>query len=486
MAITAWPAVTNGLPTKQDKMQMFSCPEPIHLPPRFAALKESLASGREVALTSSWNRLLHAIRGEARAVSNQGSKAIPTINFADISKAKHAGTFQHELRQRGVGIIRNVVPRSTALEWEEGIGCSLSQNPTTKASPAKDPQLYETYWSLPQVQARAHPNVLEAQRFAMGIWASKDPSSPISTSFPITYADRVRIRIPTFENITPSAHIDGGSVERWEPDGYGSSNTYKHIFDGHWEHYDPWESSTRLSVTSDLYRGAGSCSIFRAFQGLLATSPTSKPLQVCPMLRLTTAYFLLRPFFGPSSSSSSLDNWTLSQPQSSILHGALPSYTQAINPALHPHLQLDKTLVNIDHLDPGDYVIWHPDLIHVMDHPHTSPRPSVAMYLPACPLTQTNALYLARQRQMFLLGHPGPDFAGGRGESDYQGRLGVQDVNDAGGDDGLRAMGLFPFDEEEAESEAERRVLSMANAILFPYLYDSVRQRRGSDGKFGF
>ena len=55
------------------------------------------------------------------------------------------------------------------------------------------------------------------------------------------------------------------------------------------------------------------------------------------------------------------------------------------------------------------------------------------------------------------------------------GRAGVQDVNDAGGDDGLRAMGLLPWDEEEAHTEAEREVLAMANGILFPDLLDYGR-----------
>lgn len=56
-------------------------------------------------------------------------------------------------------------------------------------------------------------------------------------------------------------------------------------------------------------------------------------------------------------------------------------------------------------------------------------------------------------------------------ESSHMGRAGVQDVNDAGGDDGLRTMGLLPWDEEEARTEGEREVVVMANGILFPDLY---------------
>jgi hypothetical protein len=251
-----------------------------------------------------------------------------------------------------------------------------------------------------------------------------------------------------------------------------------------------------LGVTSDLYHKAGACSIFRMFQGWLTLNPIpSGPgsVRVCPLPRLSTAYFLLRPFFSPPTTPTSQEEkegWTFNRPQNSLLHGALPSYAQEINPSLHPHLQLHRSLVSVPDLEPGDYLVWHPDLIHSI--PDSSPSEdddnnnnnnnnnnndtgsTAYMYLPACPLTQTNALYLARQRKAFLLGCPPPDFGGGRGEREHAGRPGVQDVNDAGGDDGLRAMGLLPWDEEEADTDAEREVLAMANGILFPDLYDML------------
>ncbi len=257
----------------------------------------------------------------------------------------------------------------------------------------------------------------------------------------------------------------------------------------------PSQSSTRLGVTSDLYHKASACSIFRMFQGWLALNPIPPghgSVQVCPLPRSATAYFLLRPFFSPSPSSSSTTattttttahlqpdeaDWPFNHTQNSILHGALPSYAQELNPVLHPHLQLERSLVPVPRLEPGDYLIWHPDLVHSITAPPTTTAAATtlsAMYLPACPLTQTNALYLARQRKTFLLGHPGPDFGGGRGESEHAGRPGVQEVNEAGGDDGLRAMGLLPWDEEESDEDREREVLAMANGILFPDLYDML------------
>ena len=51
------------------------------------------------------------------------------------------------------------------------------------------------------------------------------------------------------------------------------------------------------------------------------------------------------------------------------------------------------------------------------------------------------------------------------------GRPGVQDVNDAGGEDGLMAMGLLPWSEKLAKGEVEKEVCKMANGILFPDRY---------------
>ncbi|AEO70243.1 uncharacterized protein THITE_2081534 [Thermothielavioides terrestris NRRL 8126] len=500
--------------TKRGEMQSFAGPGPIQLTPRFTALKESLTSGNETALNSSWQRLLRDLPLEIDSVSSLGSRAIPAINFLDSANPQQAERFLQDLRKRGVGIIRSVVPRETALAWGQETEQYITQNAQMRPASPRHSRPLDVYWSASQVKARAHPNLLAAQKFVMSIWKSKHPNARVTTNFPVTYADRMTTRRGTEGGGTPYAHVDGGSVERWEPDGYGRAGTYKEIFEGRWEDYDPWESSTRLAVTSDLYRKAGACSIFRMFQGWLALStipPGPGSVRVCPLPRHATAYFLLRPFFSPSSSPTSTttptaspcldrtttahnEEWVLTRPQNSILHGAVPSYAQELNPALHPHLELQRSLVPVPQLEPGDYLVWHPDLVHstspTLDAGNattttTTTTPTTGdtsmdaaaggfsyMYLPACPLTQTNALYLARQRKAFLLGQPGPDFGGGRGESEHEGRPGVQDVNDAGGDDGLRAMGLLPWDEEEADTDEEREVLAMANGILFPDLYD--------------
>jgi hypothetical protein len=157
-----------------------------------------------------------------------------------------------------------------------------------------------------------------------------------------------------------------------------------------------------------------------------------------------------------------------------MLQGAVPSYAQEVSSALHPHLRLDKTMVPIPTLRPGDYVVWHCDAVYGVRGAglRSDLDEAMVMYLPACPLTQTNALYLARQRKAFILGLPSPDFGGGSGESSHLSRPGVQEVYDAGGNGGLRAMGLLHWDYETADTDLDADVVEMANGILFPELYD--------------
>ena len=266
-------------------MQSFSCSEPVPLPPRFTLLKERLASGNEAALTSSWHRLLQRLDEEVDHISSMGSNVVPTIDFNNITDPEHSQIFLNQLRRSGVAIIRNVIPKETATTWRQEASEYLSQNPGTRAIPTKkDPQLYELYWSPAQIKARAHPNVIAAQKFAMGIWESKDPNAKVSTNFPITYADRVRIRTTTAKTTcggggddsrsSHNAHVDSGSVERWEPDGYGRAGTYKEIFEGRWEDYNPWEVCTNKRYRSHLF--PRHCKEFANILLLLRAPPASK------------------------------------------------------------------------------------------------------------------------------------------------------------------------------------------------------------------
>ncbi|KAK0630378.1 hypothetical protein B0T17DRAFT_468685, partial [Bombardia bombarda] len=551
--------------------------EPVPLPTRFAHIKRSLAAGHEEQIEASWARLLEALREEVEQIEARGSHIIPNIDFADITNAERTAQFQRNLKRYGCGLVRGVVPKVDAQASIDATVDYLETNHDFKTPPPQDPTCFDFFWSPAQVRTRAHPRVLEAQRFAMSMW-DNDADDRMATRFPIAYADRLRIHganiggvgpdaapansddangdsnstdaqkaalelLGDFTSSTVIAQVDNGSLERWEPDGYGRGGTYEAIFKGEWERYDPWDPTFRVSSTPDLYNGYGACSIFRMYQGVIALSTIDPGLiRLLPSPKLATAYFLLRPFFSPKNKpperrdgpewEAFLDasNWTLDRDHSTIIHGAVPGHAQRLTELWHPHLHLRRTLVNIPTLQTGDYIIWHPDLAyHITSNPNVmasrapSPPPmggdddddddaappsrpvSVLVYVPAAPLTQTNALYLARQRKTFQRGHPGPDFdstgSGLGSEASHMRRPGETEIAQIGGPAGLQAMGLAPFDvaptppsnsvgageTEDVEmngtgassgvagksvTRAEAEVARLANIILFPDRYD--------------
>ncbi|PYI00075.1 DUF1479-domain-containing protein [Aspergillus ellipticus CBS 707.79] len=450
------------------------------LPAKFVDQKKRLLAGREGQIKRSWDRLLCKLRDEVRVIEERKSDIIPSIDFKEIQAAPRS--FQDELRKRGVAVIRGVVPEEEARAYKEEIEAYVRANPHTKAFPPDDPQVFELYWSKPQMRARLHPNMIEAQRYLMSFWQSHAADAKVSPIHPLTYADRLRIRQPGDAGFALGAHVDGGSVERWEDNGYGLGNIYQRIWEGRWEEYDPWEASCRVPAVADLYNGAGACSMFRMFQGWLSmshTGPKEGTLLINPILSMATAYYLLRPLFEPVSTPPSggsrltldtyLDptNWRLEENPSSKLEGATPGYSQELNAVLHPHLQLDKTMVHVPRIAPGDYVAWHCDAIHAVDKVHEGRGDSSVLYIPACPVTEANTEYVQRQKLDFLAGIPPPDFPGGKGESEHIGRAIEEDLRKCTNDEGLKSLGFAKWDAQEANlKQGQRQVLEKANQIL--------------------
>ncbi|KAI4728711.1 DUF1479-domain-containing protein [Aureobasidium sp. EXF-10728] len=452
------------------------------LPPRFATIKNALLKGNRDQVTASWARLLEKLDQENQLVKEKGPAIIPSIDFADIDRP--SATFKAELAKRGVAVVRGVVPQTEARGYKNEVEDYIKLNPWTKAFPSHDPQVFELYWSPSQVKARSHPNIIAAQRFLMNFWHSDDPNAMITTRQPLAYADRLRIRQPGDAGFALGPHVDGGSAERWEPEGYGLGDVYNKIWQGRWEKYDPWEASCRLPVQADLYEGAGACSMFRMFQGWLSlsqTAPKEGTLMVNPLLQLSTAYFLLRPFFRPLSPPGGLtageydaeflaaSNWELltDEEMTSTLQGASLGHAQELNPVLHPHLDLQKTMTHIPKINPGDFVVWHCDTIHAVDKVHAGATDSSVMYIPVCPVTESNARYVAHQRANFHAGIPAPDFPGGKGESEHSGRPTELYLKRHVKHEGLQAMGLEKLDVMGWEDTVGgRNVLKRANAIL--------------------
>ncbi|KAK7428747.1 hypothetical protein QQZ08_004672 [Neonectria magnoliae] len=523
-------------------------PKPVPLPSRFARIKRNLIRGHEAELEASWTRLITALRAEVDHIEALGAHLIPSIEFAEIDNTSQSARFGRDLRRYGVGVIRKVVPKPDADIAVRETVQYLNSKSRIKAQ-QHDPACFDFFWTPAQVRARAHPSVLIAQRFMMNLWETS-PDDRLVTRLPITYVDRLRVHgageaRPHDLNVPPLeppqsaddwikalessagiiAQVDNGSLERWEPDGYQQAGTYNHVFHGRWEDYDPWECASRVSATMDLYNGYGACTIFRMFQGVLALSNVEPGMvRLLPSPKLATAYYLLRPFFSTRTPPPDIrsgpeweayldpSNWKLERDPDSIIHGAVPGHAQRITEHWHPHLNLRGSMITLPTLQPGDYIFWHPDLPYYLSSNNyglktpsgINDNVSMLLYVPAAPLTQTNALYLARQRKAFQRGHPGPDFDStglGAVVEDADTRPGEKEIAEFGGPAALQAMGLAPWEvagtragtppcdrpkskdddtEMEAEvetksltsasssSHAEAEVVRLANIILFP------------------
>lgn len=241
--------------------------DPLPLPERFARLKRKLVAGHEAAITESWYRLLRRLREEADRIAAVGTDIVPTIDYLDMHDPERAAAFAEALKQRGVAVVRRVVPPNVAAAWKEETLEYVDQGPSPKPpkpptrppgqgrlypAPTDDgPQMFDLYWSPGQVRARADSRMLEAQRFVMrAAWhdGGRDDAL-VSTDHPVAYADRFRVRRPGDTSMGKGPHVDGGSVERWEPDGYGrGGGTYRKIFEGRWEEHDPVRNVLPLSL----------------------------------------------------------------------------------------------------------------------------------------------------------------------------------------------------------------------------------------------
>lgn len=76
------------------------------------------------------------------------------------------------------------------------------------------------------------------------------------------------------------------------------------------------------------------------------------------MLSLATAYITLRPFFrpkSPTSSSLAFDDWEVDV-DSTAFPGSVMGKAQELTEDTHPHLKLDKTMISVPKIEPGDQV----------------------------------------------------------------------------------------------------------------------------------
>ena len=388
---------------------------------------------------------------------------VPEIDFSLVheNNGELPDGFAELVRERGCCIFRNVVSQEQAESWEAGLKEYTKRHAKVGGFPVDNPQMWQLFWTKPQVEIRSHERVLEAMSAVSKLWHVSDPTLPIDLASQVAYPDRFRIRFPTKDKeFALNHHLDSGGIERWEDDEYRSC--YQAIFEGRWDEYDAWDATPRPNAKTDLYGKGATCSIWRSLQGWLSLSHTGTgegTLRLLPNLKASIAYIMLRPFFV----NGAFDDVTATFP------GSFPGRIQFFPTTdFHPDLDLKRSVVGIPPVKPGDYVFWHTDLVHEVDKYHPGKTDSSVAYNACTPLIPYNLESLIGTKKAFLDGVRPDDFYGSavieheREHEDHGAR--VENILSL---EGRRAMGFEKFDvEEPGISEGQRKMRQIANERL--------------------
>ncbi|KAF1999079.1 DUF1479-domain-containing protein [Amniculicola lignicola CBS 123094] len=433
---------------------------------RFADLKQKLVKPEhKQKVIESYGTLCNVLKEQADFIEKNGPRMVPEIDFNEVKKngGLLPDDFSALVRERGCVILRNVVSEEQAVQWEQDLLSYTKRHSEVGGFPVERPTIWSLFWTPTQVQIRSHPRVMEVMRCVSKLWTVSNPTVPVDLDSQVVYPDRFRIRYPNKEAayVLP-AHLDSGAIERWE-DPVNRSN-YSEIFEGNWENWDGWVADKRIDAQSDLYHIGNSCSCWRSLQGWLSLSHSNTgegTLRILPSLKASVAYCMLRPLFG---SNGEFDD---TQP---TFPGSEPGKTQ-FKPTndFHPHLAMEKSVVGIPPVRPGDYVFWHCDLVHEVDKYHPGTRNSTAVYNACNPLTPYNIDSLLSVREAFEKAAPPRDFTSAKLVKEIE-----TDHVDHGArreniwsEDGLKAIGLKKLDvDEEGLTEGQREVRRLANVKL--------------------
>jgi hypothetical protein len=383
--------------------------------PRRAALKQAFAEVKDHV-----SRAADAIRKNVDA----GRPVVPEAEYRDIRSGSVSESARQAIRAAGCAIVRGVFPASVANDWfaelcayvetnryEEREAQKRSLDQYFSVLAAGKPQIFNVYWSKPQVLARQDPKLAETRAFLDRLWTYAGAFDPDKQC---TYADRARRRQPGDKTFGLSPHMDAGSVERWIDPGY--QKVYESLFAGDWRRYDPFDGTHRLN-TREIPSPAV-CSVFRTYQGWTALTrqgPRDGSLRLIPIAD-GIAYVLLRALQDDVAQDD--------------LCGAKPGRALGIRKEWHPELMAG--LVALPEVQPGDTVWWHTDICHAVAEEHTGAEDASVIYIGSAPDCAKNRAYLPKQKAAFLEGRSAPDFAAMDFEVDFTGRGTTEDLTELG------------------------------------------------------
>lgn len=388
------------------------------LAPRKDALKRAFAE-----ITEEIDREVEAIRAAAAA----GRPAIPEIGYDQIKDGRVSPEARALVRRAGCVVVRGVFPRAVASAWFDEVGDYLDANryeerwatrksrdeyfAEVKTRSGKQ-QMFNVFWSKPQVLARQDPKLAETRAFLDRLWTNYE--GVFNPDLQLAYADRVRRREPGDTTLAIAPHMDAGTVERWIDPGY--QRVYEHVFAGDWRRYDPFDARHRLETHE--FPTPSVASVFRTYQGWTALTrqgPRDGSLELVPIAS-GIIFMLLRAVQDDVPEDE--------------LCGAKVGRALHVTREWHSHMVAGK--VAIPEVAPGDAVFWHSDICHAVGDVNAGPDYASVIYIGAVPDCAKNRAYIDRQRPTFLDGRSPPDYAAMDFEVDFKGRGTIDDLTPLG------------------------------------------------------
>ena len=373
----------------------------------------------------NFNKIEKYIKSEIEEISKlKASKKsiIPEISFNQISNRNTQ--IVESIKKRGCVIIRDVFENLTIERLNNDLEKYIEENNYYDDQKMKSgldnyfsdlksskPQIMGLYWSKAQMEIRHSENMLKVKNWLNNLWIYKnDEYEVFDPSRELSYADRVRRREPGDNTLGLSPHCDAGSVERWSDDYY--QKVYKDIFSDNFLKFNPFDAKYRDKTTE--FESPAVAHVFRTFQGWTALTeqgPNDGTLQLIPISK-AMAYILTRAL---------LDDVPKDELCGSKLGKAL-----SVNKEYHSLLL--EGLISIPIMKPGDTVWWHPDVVHAVEDKHLGKNYSNVVYVGSTPYCKKNIDYVRKQAKKFLKGESPPDFAAEDFETNYKGRIKIENL----------------------------------------------------------
>ena len=364
----------------------------------------------------------------------RGDEVWPIVDYADLAAGRVSPETRDLVKRRGCLVVRGHFDRAEAERWDTDVVDYVESNQFFEkyAGPADDffatlsaemskPEIYPIYWSSAQMEARQHPRMAAVQAFLNSQWVHESEGrtwfDPDADSL---YPDRIRRRPPGASSGGLGTHLDPGTLDLWMTEGY--QQHFRHLFDGDFAAYDPWDAAYRTEAAQ--YPGSTMCSAFRTFQGWTALSEMRNDqgvLHTVPIPR-GMAYLMLRPLLDDVA----VDDMCSVQPNRTF-----PANEQW-------HKVLVDAVAPIPDVQAGDSVWWHCDMIHAVAPVQDQQGWGNVIYIPAAPKCTKNDEYAALVREAFAAGRSPYDFPQEDYEADWPNRFQPEQLNDIG----RRGLGL--------------------------------------------